>query len=104
MPITTALRPLACPVPRPYLTRDFLLEPPPKTPSRAVEKLFGIQRGEGVMINYNDAQLRGGTEGGGGAGGLSGDLPEAMQEELLLDELLYALMGFAGRCCGVRWG
>ncbi|CAN0417377.1 unnamed protein product, partial [Laminaria digitata] len=35
---------------RPYLTRDFLLEPAPKAPSRAVEKLFGIQRGEGVMI------------------------------------------------------
>lgn len=33
-----------------------------------------------------------------------GALPEAMQEQLLLDDLLSALMGFAGRCvCVGGW-
>lgn len=57
-----------------------------------------------MTINYNDAQLHGEAGGEGSAGDLSVDFPEAMQEELLLGELLYALMGFAGRCCGVGGG
>ncbi|CAM9519555.1 unnamed protein product, partial [Scytosiphon promiscuus] len=47
---------------RPYLTRDFLLAPPPKAPSRAVEKLFGIAPGNKVMIDYDRR-----SSGGGGS-------------------------------------
>lgn len=105
---------------RPYLTRDFLLEPTPRAPSRAVAKLFGIEPGDKVLIDYDrrgggvggDGDLRrsgdrGGRgrqgEAGAGAGGgrVPEALPEALQEELLLEDLLYALMGFAGRyACG----
>ncbi|CBN79178.1 Similar to tubulin, gamma complex associated protein 2 [Ectocarpus siliculosus] len=94
---------------RSYLTRDFLLAPPPKAPSRAVAKLFGIEPGDGVVIDYDHRRSGGGGgaelqrsrgEGAGwgrqGGGGVAEALPEAMQEQLLLDDLLYAMMGFAG--------
>ncbi|CAM9775598.1 unnamed protein product, partial [Ectocarpus sp. 4 AP-2014] len=94
---------------RSYLTRDFLLARPPKAPSRAAAKLFGIEPGDGVVIDYDHRRSGGGGggelqrsrgEGAGwgrqGEGGVAEALPEAMQEQLLLDDLLYAMMGFAG--------
>ena len=107
---------------RPYLTRDFLLDQPPKAPSRAVAKLFGIDPGDAVLIDYDRRGAVGGStsdlrrSGDRGSHGRRGEaeagggmleaLPEAMQEELLLEDLLYALMGFAGRCvvCKCREG
>eukprot|EP00903_Cladosiphon_okamuranus_P016182 g14933.t1 len=106
---------------RPYLTRDFLLDPPPRAPSRAVAELFGIEPGDPVLIDYDRQSSVGGSSGLGrsgdvgsrgrqgeaGAGERAGGgameaLPEAMQEELLLEDLLYALMGFAGSYIVVR--
>ena len=78
---------------RRYLTGDFLLDPPRKKPSRAVAKLFGIDPREVEEIDYGESS--------GAAEASSPEpraqLPEAVQEELLLHDLLYALMGFAGR-------
>lgn len=83
---------------RPYLTGKFLLQPPPKAPSRAVAKLFGIDPRDGVMINYDQRRENKGQQAESGIEEARLDyLPEAMQEELLLDDLLYALMGFPGR-------
>lgn len=91
-------------------------------------KLFGIEPGDGVLIDYDRREGGGGdlrrsgdrgrgrgrpgaagaeteteTEAEGGVpGGSTEALPEAMQEELLLEDLLYALMGFAGRYVCVR--
>lgn len=92
---------------RPYLTGDFLLDAPPVTASRAVANLFGVGTASGMLgspvIDYGrygggDAGVEP-IAGGAGDGGQPsfGALPEAMQEQLLLDDLLSALMGFAGR-------
>lgn len=54
-------------------------------------KLFGISPADLASVDFS-----GPGAAATGAGG-SGVLPEAVQEEVLLDDLLYALMGFAGR-------
>lgn len=74
-------------------------------------KLFGIEPRDGVLIDYDHRRSGGGqlqrSRGEGAGWGRQGEvgsaeaLPEAMQEQLLLDDLLYAMMGFAGRCAGV---
>lgn len=78
---------------RRYLTGGFLLDPPPAKPSQADATLFGIEPREVERIECEAAM--------GGAGVAEYDtgvpLPEAMQEELVLNDLLYALMGIPGR-------
>lgn len=78
---------------RRYVTGGFLLDPPPAKPSQADATLFGIEPREVERIEREAAV--------GGAGvseyGSGAPLPEAMQEELILNDLLYALMGIPGR-------
>lgn len=88
---------------RPYLTGEFLLEPPqdPRSSvtSRLVADLFDPDRLSRPDIDGNDGAVVASGDGVGDVGrgrSLEG-LPEAVQEQLLLDDLLSALMGFPGR-------
>lgn len=88
---------------RPYLTMEFLLEPPqdPRSSvtSRLAADLFDPDRLSRPDIDGNDGAVVASGEGfrDVGRGRTLGGLPEAVQEQLLLDDLLSALMGFPGR-------